>query len=158
MDLPLFIDKITLLQRQTLFTLNGIQTIERLAVVPLGLDKDRFMTPNEDAIMKTIDSNLMVYYCKTPTSKEIVGSLLRIKNRYIPALCEEFMPYARHGDNILLDVLSCITKNEQREKAACAMINSLFSSPPFPETTMVREENQSHPPSLIPNIYKNYYV
>ena len=145
MDLPLFIDKITLLQRQTLFTLNGIQTIERLAVVPLGLDRDRFMTPNEAAIMETIDSNLMVYYCKTTTSKEIVGSLLRIKNRYIPAICEEFMPYARHGDNILLDVLSCITKNEQREKTASTMINSLFGSPPFPENTTVREENQSHP-------------
>lgn len=139
-----FIKDMTALQVKALCTVEGTEVIKRISVQSMTYSPIS-LAPSVAAAVENLSSNYILYYQTTPTTKHMLGVLMRIKDRYIPAMCEEYMPYARHGDNILLDVLSCITKNEQRERIACSMIKTLIGPPPFPMPNMKREENQSHP-------------
>lgn len=138
-----FIKGITPLQEQILYTEEGMQVIERLSAEHLSYYLDR-LSPTESLKLNEISSNYMLFYTRPSSPKQTIGVLLRIKDGYVGAMCEEFMPYARHGNNILLDVLSCIVKNERREKIAYEMMESLRKRLAAPVPTMERECNQSH--------------
>jgi hypothetical protein len=137
-----FIKDITPLQEQTLYTEEGMQVIERLSAEHLSYYLDR-LSPTESLKLNEISSNYMLFYTRPSSPKQMIGVLLRIKDGYVGAMCEEFMPYARHGNNILLDVLSCIVKNERREKIAYEMMESLRKRLAVPVPTMECECKQS---------------